>query len=126
MLLKSSAPKCQLVAAAHIVNVELPSGQIAELQIHIPQMLATKELGHLLFEIERAINGRSADERREGLLAWVKPLIPLRDGLTIVLRLLRASGEREDRRAGERDREQGARESRTKDAHWGASETLDS
>ena len=38
---------------------------------------------------------RSADERRDGLFAWVKPLIPLRDGLTIVLRLLRASGRSE-------------------------------
>jgi hypothetical protein len=46
-----------------LLNVELPSGQIAELQIHIPQMLATKELGHLLFEIERATRP-SADRAR--------------------------------------------------------------
>jgi len=35
---------------------------------------------------------RDADERREALQAWIRPLIPLRDGLAIVLRLLRASG----------------------------------
>jgi len=32
------------------------------------------------------------DYRREALSAWLKPLLPLRDGLAIVLRLLRASG----------------------------------
>lgn len=46
-----------------LMNVELESGQIAELQIHIPQMLAAKELGHLLFEIERA-SKPSADRAR--------------------------------------------------------------
>jgi cell division protein ZapD len=35
------------------------------------------------------------DYRREALAGWVKPLLPLRDGLTIVLRLLRASGRSE-------------------------------
>ena len=30
--------------------------------------------------------------RREALLGWLKPLMPLRDGIAIVLRLLRASG----------------------------------
>ena len=30
--------------------------------------------------------------RREALLGWLQPLLPLRDALTIVLRLLRASG----------------------------------
>lgn len=33
-----------------------------------------------------------ADARREALVGWLKPLMPLRDGLAIVLRLLRASG----------------------------------
>jgi cell division protein ZapD len=33
-----------------------------------------------------------SDARRDDLLGWLKPLIPLRDGLTIVLRLLRSSG----------------------------------
>jgi cell division protein ZapD len=32
------------------------------------------------------------DARRQALGGWLKPLLPLRDGLTIVLRLLRASG----------------------------------
>lgn len=32
------------------------------------------------------------DFRRDALAGWLKPLFPLRDGLTIVLRLLRASG----------------------------------
>jgi len=35
---------------------------------------------------------RSNEARRASLEAWVKPLLPIRDGLTIVLRLLRASG----------------------------------
>lgn len=33
-----------------------------------------------------------AEMRRAALMGWLKPLLPLRDGLTIVLRLLRASG----------------------------------
>jgi cell division protein ZapD len=32
------------------------------------------------------------EARREALAGWLKPMIPLRDGLTIVLRLLRVSG----------------------------------
>lgn len=35
---------------------------------------------------------RAADERRVDLEGWIRPMLPLRDGLTIVLRLLRASG----------------------------------
>jgi cell division protein ZapD len=35
---------------------------------------------------------QDASVRREALNAWLRPLLPLRDGLSIVLRLLRASG----------------------------------
>ena len=35
---------------------------------------------------------RPADERRESLETWIRPILPLKDGLTIVLRLLRSSG----------------------------------
>ena len=35
---------------------------------------------------------QDADSRREALLGWLKPLVPLRDAMSIVLRLLRASG----------------------------------
>ena len=35
---------------------------------------------------------READQRRQDLAAWVHPMLPIRDGLAIVLRLLRASG----------------------------------
>lgn len=35
---------------------------------------------------------QDASVRRDALLGWLKPMIPLRDGLTIVLRLLRSSG----------------------------------
>jgi len=35
---------------------------------------------------------QKAEERREALLGWLKPLMPLNAGLSIVLRLLRASG----------------------------------
>lgn len=37
-----------------LMNVDL-NGMPAELQIHIPEMLAAKELGHLLYEVERAL-----------------------------------------------------------------------
>jgi len=33
-----------------------------------------------------------AETRRNAILGWLKPMLPLRDGLAIVLRLLRASG----------------------------------
>ena len=39
---------------------------------------------------------RSPDERREGLQGWIKPLMALREGLVIVLRLLRSSGRPEN------------------------------
>ena len=35
---------------------------------------------------------QEAETRREALLAWLKPLMPLHDAMSIVLRLLRASG----------------------------------
>jgi cell division protein ZapD len=35
---------------------------------------------------------RKVEERREALDEWIRPMFPLRDGLSIVLRLLRASG----------------------------------
>jgi len=38
---------------------------------------------------------QSADARREALLAWLRPFMPLRSGLAIVLRLLRSSGRME-------------------------------
>lgn len=45
-----------------LINVRLPDGMWAELQVHIPEMLAAKELGHLLYEVERALpNGRERD-----------------------------------------------------------------
>ncbi|NTV09860.1 MAG: cell division protein ZapD [Zoogloea sp.] len=42
---------------------------------------------------------QETEERRKDLGAWVGPLLPIRDGLTIVLRLLRASGRPEQRQA---------------------------
>lgn len=38
-----------------LLNVRLPDGSIGEVQVHIPEMLAAKELGHLLYEIERVL-----------------------------------------------------------------------
>ena len=35
---------------------------------------------------------RSTDKRRQDLQAWLAPMLPIRDGLTIILRLLRDSG----------------------------------
>ena len=35
---------------------------------------------------------RQLDQLRRDLMAWIQPLLPIRDGLAIVLRLLRASG----------------------------------
>ena len=39
------------------------------------------------------------ERRRDAVSAWLKPLLPLRDGLAIVLRLLRASGRPEHQTA---------------------------
>ena len=35
---------------------------------------------------------RDARQRRDDLIGWIHPMLPIRDGLTIVLRLLRSSG----------------------------------
>jgi cell division protein ZapD len=35
---------------------------------------------------------RDPEQRRQGLNGWLRPILPILDGLTIVLRLLRASG----------------------------------
>jgi cell division protein ZapD len=42
---------------------------------------------------------RDAESRRHDIEAWVKPLLPIRDGLAIVLRLLRSSGRPEPQTA---------------------------
>jgi cell division protein ZapD len=42
---------------------------------------------------------QATDVRRKALQEWLQPLIPLRDGLSIVLRLLRASGTSESQMA---------------------------
>jgi cell division protein ZapD len=42
---------------------------------------------------------QSADTRRASVSTWLKPLLPLRDGLAIVLRLLRSSGRPEHQTA---------------------------
>lgn len=42
---------------------------------------------------------REEDARRQDLQGWIKPMLPLRDGLAIVLRLLRASGRPESFKA---------------------------
>lgn len=38
-----------------LVNVELPNGMLGEVQINVPPMLAAKDLGHLVYEIRRAL-----------------------------------------------------------------------
>lgn len=47
-----------------LTNVDLGDGVIAELQIHIPEMIAAKELGHLLYEVERALP-EGSDEKAD-------------------------------------------------------------
>ena len=44
---------------------------------------------------------RDAAQRRESLLGWIKPMLPINAGLTIVLRLLRSSG-RPERQTAQR------------------------
>lgn len=39
-----------------LTNVELPNGMLGEVQINVPSMLAAKELGHLVYEIRRALS----------------------------------------------------------------------
>lgn len=44
-----------------LINVKLPGGILGEVQIHIPEMMATKkELGHALYDIERRLPKGSA------------------------------------------------------------------
>ncbi len=43
---------------------------------------------------------RDTNDRRDDLRAWLTPMLPIRDGLAIVLRLLRASGRPEQQEAG--------------------------
>lgn len=44
-----------------LINVELPGGILGEVQIHIPEMIATKgELGHALYDISRKLPDGSA------------------------------------------------------------------
>lgn len=38
-----------------LINVELPNGMLGEVQINVPSMLVAKELGHLVYEIRRAL-----------------------------------------------------------------------
>lgn len=38
-----------------LVNVRLPSGIQGEIQIHIPEMLAAKDVGHKLYEVSRSL-----------------------------------------------------------------------
>jgi hypothetical protein len=47
-----------------LMNVRLENGTIAELQIHIPEIYATKELGHLVYEGERQLPEGSAERKR--------------------------------------------------------------
>ncbi len=47
-----------------LVNVELPDGTVGEIQINVPSMLAAKELGHELYEIERSLP-EDSDQRDE-------------------------------------------------------------
>lgn len=42
---------------------------------------------------------RDADKRRRDIQGWLAPMLPIRDGLTIILRLLRESGRAEDQTA---------------------------
>lgn len=39
-----------------MVNVRLPNGAIGEIQVHIPEILAVKKIGHRLYEIARQPN----------------------------------------------------------------------
>ena len=43
--------------------------------------------------------GRSPEERRETILNWLKPMLPLKEGISIVLRFLRSSGHPEHKLA---------------------------
>jgi len=42
---------------------------------------------------------RDADKRRRDIQGWLNPMLPIRDGLTIILRLLRESGRSEEQLA---------------------------
>jgi hypothetical protein len=38
-----------------LINVRMPNGSYAEIQVHIPEMIAAKSIGHSLYEIERRL-----------------------------------------------------------------------
>ena len=98
------------------ISEDALSGALYEIEMASAQMLAMHgKIGHYLRENEwlmsiknRAIipGGvcefdlpayhywlhRDPERRRESLNGWINPMLPIRSGLTIVLRLLRASG----------------------------------
>jgi hypothetical protein len=45
-----------------LVNVRLPNGSEAEVQIHIPEMIAAKKLGHKVYDIERRLAADHPDK----------------------------------------------------------------
>lgn len=102
------------------VSAEALSGALYEIEQASAALLATVgKIGHYLRENEwlmsiksrAAIPGgvcefdlpsyhywlhRDAAQRVQDLIGWVTPMLPIRDGLAIVLRLLRASGRLEE------------------------------
>lgn len=50
-----------------LMNVRLPNGAIGEIQVHIPEMIAAKDVGHKLYEISRDLPDSSSEKR--GLVA---------------------------------------------------------
>ena len=106
------------------ISEDALSGALYEIELASAQMLAMQgKIGQYLRENEwlmsiknrAAIPGgvcefdlpayhywlhREPERRREGLNGWLTPMLPIRSGLTIVLRLLRASGRPEAQVAG--------------------------
>lgn len=46
-----------------LINVRLPSGIDGEIQVHIPEMIAAKKLGHKVYDIERKLSAGPEKDR---------------------------------------------------------------
>lgn len=48
-----------------MMNVVLPGGHVAEIQVNIKEMLLAKDKAHPLYERERTITGRALRDKRD-------------------------------------------------------------
>jgi len=52
-----------------LINVQMPDGHIAEVQIHTPETIASKDIGHHLYELRRDLDPKKDGDRIKELTA---------------------------------------------------------